>query len=63
MQNKFQNYSHASKLRQSKIPPHIRKENMRALALKKWASKTPEEKRAHAMKMVAARSVNKPIKL
>lgn len=54
-EKKFQNYSHASKLRQSIIPKEIRKARAAAAANARWATKTIEERRAHSKKMIDAK--------
>lgn len=54
-QQRFLNYSNASKARQAMIPPEIRKARASAAALAKWKDISKEERREHALKMVEAR--------
>lgn len=52
---KFNNYSQASRLRQSRIPKEVRVARARAAANAKWSGVSQEERRAHAVKMVMAK--------
>jgi hypothetical protein len=54
-EQKFANYSNASKLRQSKIAPERRSEIARKAALAKWANISQPERRKHALLMVEGR--------
>lgn len=58
-EKKFQNYSQASRLRQSKIPPSVRRARASAAAKAKWAAFTPEERKAHSLKMTQAKQFGK----
>lgn len=52
---KFQNYSLASKARMSATPPEVRKARASAAAIARWA-RTPKEKRIeHSRKMTMAK--------
>lgn len=54
----FEKYSAASKARQAKIPPEVRKAWMSVVAKQRWANVSPEDRRVYALKMVEAR-INK----
>jgi len=45
-------HSKASKARWAGVPKAERKEKMRALAIKKWANMSVEDKAAHCQKML-----------
>lgn len=54
---KFLNYSKASKLRQASIDPAVRRTRMIAAAKKRWENKTQEQRREHSLKMIEARKI------
>jgi len=54
-EQKFINYSNASKARQAAIPKHIRTQRAKAAANAKWANVSYEDRRKHALLMVEGR--------
>ena len=52
-------YSEASKARQAKIPPEVRKAWMSVVGKKRWEGVSAEDRRAYSLKMVLARTNKK----
>lgn len=57
--SKFENYSRASRRRQAAIPKAVRKLRSKEAAKTRWADKSPEDRRAHALMMVNAKHAKK----